>query len=109
MSPLWAKLRAKIDTRRCALPFGCALLLASCGKPATLEDCERIVSKIAELELRESGVTAPEALAERIGATQQAFREKTHAQCVGKHLSKEALRCIDNAATSLEILETCLN
>lgn len=93
----------------------CPILLAvlgawttGCGHPATLEECELIVQRIAELEIGKHGSTDRQ-LAEEVNRTKQAMHQRTLGQCVGKRITSKAMRCVQNADTSDEIINDCLN
>jgi hypothetical protein len=88
-----------------------ALLVASataCGHPATLEECELIVQRIAELEIGKHGPSGQE-LANEVSRTKQAMHERTLGQCVGKRITSQALECVQGADTSDQIINECLN
>jgi hypothetical protein len=83
--------------------------LAACGRPATQQECDEIVGRIAELELREAKTTSPDDVQKQVLETKQAFREKTKHECVGKRITTRALACVRNAKTAEEIVRECLN
>lgn len=83
-----------------------AVTLAACGHPATLEECERIVDKSADLKMKEQKVN-PELIASR---KQQLLDEKGPElidKCKGKRITEAALRCIDRAETAAQV-DRCL-
>ena len=75
---------------------------------ATEQDCEEIVDKIVELELKEQGVTDPEVVATRKTETKTHKRDELISGCVGKRVSVTAMQCIREAHTSTEVTEKCL-
>jgi hypothetical protein len=91
--------------------FASALvLLPSCGRPATSQECDEIVGRIAELELHESTTGEdPAEVAQKVVETKQAFQEKTKRECVGKRITTRALGCVRSAKTAEEIVHECLN
>jgi hypothetical protein len=85
------------------------LLLPGCGRPATQQECEEIVGRIAELELRETKSADPSDVAKQVKETKLEFQEKTKRQCVGKRITGHALQCVRDAKTAEEIVRECLN
>jgi hypothetical protein len=83
--------------------------LTACGRPATQGECDEIVGRIAELELREAKTASPDEVQKQVLETKQAFREKTKRECVGKRITNRALTCVRNAKTAEEIVRECLN
>lgn len=86
-----------------------ALLLVGCGRPATEAECDEIVGRIAELELREAKTADPADVEKQVAETKQTFRSKTRSMCVGKRVTDYALRCVRNAKTAEEIVKKCLD
>lgn len=89
--------------------FASALVLSACGRPATISDCEEIVARIAELELRAAPASDPSSIAKEVADTKQAFQAKAKQECVGKRITDRALKCVRNAKTADEIVRECLN
>jgi len=83
-----------------------AALLTGCGHPASVEECEEIVARIARLELEERKVAAS-AVDREIQAAQTAMRERTKRDCVGKRITNSAMQCVREAHSSKEIIEDC--
>ncbi len=81
-------------------------LLPGCGHPASVEECEEIVARIAELELEKRKVHPDEVKAE-IESTKKAVRESTMKECVGKRITERAMKCVRNAKSSQEIVDDC--
>lgn len=84
-----------------------ALLLGACGRKATVDDCEQIVRKIAELELQ--GVVPDAQLDAEVAETQEAFRERALADCVGRRISEDSLDCVASARTAEAVIDECLD
>ncbi len=84
-------------------------ILTSCGRPATEQECDEIVGRIAELELREAKAGTPDEVQKQVLETKEAFRAKTKHECVGKRITSHALTCVRNAKTAEEIVHECLN
>jgi hypothetical protein len=85
-----------------------AWLAMGCGHPATVEECEEIVERIARLELEQRKVDPAEVTAE-IDSTKKAVRESTMKECVGKRITKQAMECVRKAKTSQEIVDSCFD
>jgi hypothetical protein len=100
-------------TRRSAAVLSRWVLLAAlvqlvaCGRKATVEDCEQIVRRIAELEL--SSVVPKESLGAEVQEAQQSFRERALADCVGRRISKSALACVASAKTAEAVIDDCFD
>lgn len=84
-------------------------LLPACGRPATEAECDEIVGRIAELELKEAKSADPADVQRQVTETKEAFRSKMKTQCVGKRVTDYALRCVRNAKTAEEIVQKCLD
>jgi hypothetical protein len=93
---------------RLSLTFG-SVLAVGCGKPATMEDCQRIVVRMAELELQANHVSDPAQVEQQVAATKKSFRERAMKECVGRHLPASAMDCIDKATSTDQILSECLD
>ncbi len=89
-------------------PLAFAWLAFGCGYPATVEECEEIVERIARLELEKRKVDPSEVAAE-IESTKKAVRESTMKECVGKRITKQAMECVRRAKTSQEIVDACFD
>lgn len=95
--------------RRLLLTFF-ALLLGGCGHPATVQECEEIVERVARLELEETlGKSNERAIAREIQATKQALQESTLKDCVGKRITDDALECIRQAESAQQAVEDCFD
>jgi hypothetical protein len=92
-----------------ALLFVASNGVFGCGKKATADDCERILVRMAELELAANHVSDPQQVAQQVAATKNTFRERTFKECVGRQISKSAMDCVGRAKTTDEILGECLD
>jgi small lipoprotein (TIGR04454 family) len=81
--------------------------VAGCGHPASREECELILTKSAELKLKEDNVTDPEKVAEKLAGLKQAKGDELLKSCVGKVITKSALECVRNAQSS-DAVDGCL-
>lgn len=96
---------ARAWTLRLGLPA--ALLAAACGRQATVEDCDRIVQRITELELANS-VRADE-LGSEVAQTQKVLHDQALSRCVGRHITQASLDCVARATTADQIVNTCFD
>lgn len=83
------------------------LMASACGRKATVEDCEQIVRRIAELEL--TGVVPREELGAEVEQAQQNFRERALADCVGRRITERSLDCVANAKTPEAVIDECFD
>jgi hypothetical protein len=92
-----------------ALP---ALLASACGHPASEAECEAIVNRIVELELKAQKVTDPNEIAKRRAESLGLAGDKGKAEvlqgCVGKRITDRALVCVREADNASEITDHCL-
>ena len=79
-----------------------------CGHPATPQECEKIVERVAELELKAADVE-PGEVGPRVKETKEAFRRRMMNECVGRRITHRALECVKNAKTSEEISDDCFD
>jgi hypothetical protein len=84
-----------------------AAALAACGHPATEEECNAIIAKSAELELRAQNVNDPAVIAQRTEAVKAARGPELLKKCVGKRITQRALECVTRATTPKEV-NSCL-
>jgi hypothetical protein len=84
-------------------------LLVSCGRPATQAECDEIVGRIAELEIKEAASAAPAEVEKQVVETKQAFQAKSRRECVGRRINSKAIGCVRTAKTAEEIVRVCLN
>lgn len=83
-----------------------AFSLAGCGRKATREDCEAVVDKNVELQLKALGVTDPAV----VGKRREEMRASMHDdidKCVGKRVTDSMMSCVKNAETA-EKIDKCL-
>jgi hypothetical protein len=118
---LFDPLRARIQGRAAASAHGpraralprCVLVLLvatawlGCGRKATVEDCEQIVRRIAELELQD--VVPKEELNAEVKQAEQNFRERALADCVGRRITERSLACVAAAKTPEAVIDDCFD
>lgn len=82
-----------------------ALLVLGCGRKATVEDCEQIVKRVAELEL--ANVVPKSDLGSEVQQAQNSFRERALSDCVGRRITEKSLRCVAAAKTAAAVIDDC--
>ena len=85
---------------------GLACGLVGCGRKATREDCEAVVDKNVELQLKALGVTDAAVVAKRREEMRASMREDID-KCVGKRVTDSMMACVKNAETADKI-DKCL-
>jgi hypothetical protein len=83
-----------------------ASVLAGCGRKATREDCEAVVDKNVELQLKALGVVEPGVVAKRRDEMRGSMRDDID-KCVGKRVTDSMMACVKNAETADKI-DKCL-
>jgi hypothetical protein len=83
-----------------------ALVLPGCGRKATREDCEVVVDRNVELQLKALGVTDPSVVAKRREEMRASMREDID-KCVGKRVTDGMMACVKTAETA-EKIDKCL-
>jgi len=85
---------------------------AGCGHPASEAECQTIVERIVELELKAQHVTDLEEIVkprtESLGLSNESGRAEVLKGCIGKHITDRALACVRNAETASDITDHCL-
>lgn len=99
--------RTMLHRRMRSIAFLSLLILCAvgCGRPATREECDEIVGRIAELELRARGLTGNNA--DEVKATKDALEKTTLRDCVGRRISDKAMSCVRSAKTTQQIVGEC--
>ena len=95
-----------------ALPLGILPLIFffGCGHPATVQECEVIVERIAQLELRKRAGSADHKLVEQeVTETKKSLHDKTMKDCVGRRITDRAMHCVREAKSSKQIIDECFN
>lgn len=95
--------------RLAAAPLFALVTLAGCGRPATEEECGRIVERITQLELAEAKIGDPKNIAAQVKRTKSALKATAMKQCVGRRITPDAIRCVDEATSANHIIEVCFD
>jgi hypothetical protein len=80
--------------------------LSGCGRRATELDCQLIVDKSVELQLRDTNQTSPEAIEKREEQVRAELQDEIKA-CEGRRVTDKTMECVHAAPTTQE-LEKCL-
>jgi hypothetical protein len=90
----------------CLLPaLTCTL---GCGHPATNQECQEIVERIATLELQKSGSGSDaKSVGAQVDETKKALATNTLKDCVGKRITERAMQCVRAAKDSQQIVDDC--
>lgn len=88
---------------------GCLTLLAGCGRPATEQECDEIVTRASTLQYAASDKSDGAVDPARIETIRARVRSAMHKNCVGKRITTEAMACIRSAKSTNQILEECLD
>jgi hypothetical protein len=91
-----------------ALAAGALLVqpLSGCGRRATELDCQLIVDKSVELQLRETNQTSAEAIEKREEQVRSELQDEIKS-CEGRRVTDKTMACVHSAATAQE-LDKCL-
>lgn len=84
------------------------LLLSSvsaCGRPATQKECDEIVVRVTELELKARGVAGSDG--QEVKETKEALQKTTLRDCVGRRISDKAMACVRAAQTAQQLVNEC--
>jgi hypothetical protein len=82
------------------------LSLSGCGRKATREDCEAVVDKNVELQLKALGVTDAAVVSKRREEMRASMKDDIE-KCVGKRVTDSMLACV-KAAETTEKIDKCL-
>lgn len=82
------------------------LALSGCGRKATAADCQLILDRSVELQMKEMEKSDPEAIAKR-QALLRTELEGEMKDCVGRRITDQMMACVRGATTSAE-LEKCV-
>lgn len=80
-------------------------LATACGRPATLDECNEIVSRITQLELKARGGGGQDQ--ETVKETVEALRKTTLKECVGRRIDDGAMACVRTASNAQQLVKEC--
>ncbi len=81
-------------------------VLAACGRPATQEDCELIIDRNVELQMKSMQITDPGMIEKRKAEIRAQMSDQLKG-CVGKRVTDGMIACVKKAQTADEI-DQCL-
>jgi len=81
-------------------------LLCACGRPATREDCELIIDRNVELQMKQMQITEQAAIDKRKAEIRGTMADQLKG-CVGKRVTDKMMACVRTAASADEI-DQCL-
>ena len=80
------------------------VMLGGCGHPATREECDQIIDKVVELELRGQNINDPAVVAQRKVDTRNKLGAELLKKCEGRKMTNSTMACV-KAATSYDDIE----
>lgn len=87
-----------------------AFLLSSCGRPATVQDCEVIVDRVARLQIKESRPMSDQEVIDREVQTEKVLlKQRIDERCVGKRITEATMKCVQAATSSKDVVEKCFD
>ena len=84
-----------------SLPFG-----SGCGHRATIEDCDLILARYAELVARGNDSAATPEITRDIEEARVKFSESNRKECLGNRITDEVLACV-RSASNVDGLNRC--
>lgn len=88
--------------------LGMPTVLRGCHQHrATAADCNAILTRIVQIELREQGFRDPALVDRKRAELQQRFATDL-AACEGRPITADAMSCVQQAKSAEEISHTCL-
>ncbi len=79
--------------------------LTACGRPATEDDCNKVVEKNVEVQLKKMNITDPSAIESEKGRIRASLKDSIK-QCVGRRVTDGMMRCVEQSKTP-EDLDKC--
>jgi hypothetical protein len=80
--------------------------VTGCGRKATRADCEAVVDKNVELQLKALGVTDPAIVTKRRDEMRASLSDDID-KCIGKRVTDSMMSCVQSAETADKI-DKCL-
>src|SRR5262245_53134136 len=82
------------------------LVVAACGRPATREDCELIIDRNVELEMKQMKIDDPGAIEKRKAEIRTSMEGQLKG-CVGKRVTDGMMKCV-RTANSPDEIDACM-
>lgn len=89
-----------------ALVLALGVCVSGCGRHATAADCQLIVDKSVELQMKEMSETDAAAIAEREKHIRAELEDQIQS-CQARHVTDRTMACVKSATTTQE-LDRCL-
>lgn len=86
-----------------AAVFLAATLLGACGRPATEADCQLVLDKLVEVELKAAKTTDPDSVAKKQASLRESMKNELK-DCVGRKVSDRMLGCVREAQATADVL-----
>jgi hypothetical protein len=96
----------KARVRAAAATVAALIGAVACGRPATREDCELIIDKNVELEMKQMKIADQVAIDKR-KAEIRASMEGQLKGCIGKRVTDGMMKCVRNANTT-DAIDACM-
>ncbi len=103
---LWVRPSPPTPRAGSAFAIVLTLVLVGCGRKATRIDCEAVVDRNVELQLKALGVTDESVVATRRKEMRAAMSEDID-KCIGKRVTDRMMECVKTAETP-EQIDKCL-
>ncbi|HEY3819176.1 MAG TPA: hypothetical protein VGL81_18535 [Polyangiaceae bacterium] len=87
--------------------FALALLATGCGRRATRADCQLIVDRSVEIEMKERSESDPKAIAKREAEVRAELDDKISSCERDRRVTDKMMACVQSASTTSD-LEKCL-
>ena len=88
--------------------FAGGLFVGGCGHPATKEECDEILNKVIDLELKDRKNEGTQ-LEKRKAEVKQAREADLMSKCLNKRVTDSAMQCIRTATSVDQITQQCLH
>jgi len=82
-------------------------LLAGCGRKATEADCNAIVDRNVEVQMKKMNITDPTAISKKQQDIRAQFSESLKG-CVGRRITDNMMQCVKTADT-VEAIDQCMH
>jgi hypothetical protein len=96
---------ARVHVRRLGA-LACGLALVTCGRRATPADCQLLVDRSVELQLKENNLADAAAIAERERQVRAELDDEIKS-CESRRVTEKTMACV-RAASSTQELDRCL-
>ncbi len=102
-----AKPRGFVPFARLAATLAVALLASACGRRATRADCQLIVDRSVEIQLKEQAESDPKAIAKREAEVRAELDDEIGSCERNRRVTDKMMTCVQSASTTSD-LDKCL-